>query len=142
MIEVRTGYLPLDRPHRELQRCLVDLGVAVRARDASATRGRICLLGEKFAEHCAEEEALMRAVGWSGLAHHAGCHRQLLARVRSLEHEVARTGLTHDLAAWSLARLPELIRFHRMVNDFGFGMFVLGLAGDPGRRLARRAVRG
>jgi hemerythrin-like metal-binding protein len=139
---VRIGYLPLDRPHRELHRCLREVAVAVRSRDAEAVRGRYCLLAETLAEHFGEEEALMRARGWSGLAHHVDCHRALLARVRLLERHVADAGVTHELAAWSLARLPEMLRFHEIAADFGFGMFARGKAGDPGRRLARRAVRG
>lgn len=139
---VPTGFPPLDRPHRELHRCLRGLGAAVRARDAEDARGRVCLLAESLAEHFAEEEGLMREKGWSGLAHHAECHRFLLARVRLLERHVALAGVTHDLAAWSLTRLPELLRFHEIAADYGFGMFASGRAADPGRRLALRAVRG
>ncbi len=139
---VPTGFLPLDRPHRELHRCLKGLAAAVRSRDAEDARGRACLLAESLAEHFAEEEGLMRQRGWSGLAHHADCHRALLARVRLLERHVARAGVTHELAAWSLTRLPELLRFHEISADFGFGMFASGRAADPGRRLALRALRG
>jgi hypothetical protein len=35
--------------------------------------------------------------------------------------------------------LPELIRYHGIVSDFGFGKFALGLTGVPEVPLPRRS---
>lgn len=134
-----TGFALLDQPHREIDRCLVELGAAVRARDPRDARGRSCLLGETLSEHFAVEERMMSQGGWSRLDHHAGCHRQILAEVRHLEHLVVRRGLTHELATLAMKHLPEMLRFHQMASDFGFGKFVLGVAEDPGRPILLRA---
>jgi hemerythrin len=132
------GLAPLDRPHRDLDRCLRDLGEAVRARDVALVRGRACLLVEKLGEHCADEEEMMRAAGWSHLARHAECHAHLLFQARRFERHVAVNPLTPETASWALNRLPEMIRFHMIATDFGFAKYVLRHAQDPRPRLARR----
>ena len=137
-----TGFAPLDRLHRELDRCLGELAATVRARDPRGVRGRICLLTETLSEHFAAEERMMGAAGWSRLAHHVACHRQILAQAHALEHLVLSHGLTHELAALAMKHLPEMLRFHQMASDFGFGKFALGEAEDPGRRFARRVAGG
>ena len=128
---VVTGFGPLDAPHRELARCLADLSAAVRGRDAAEVRGRICLLTEKLAEHFTEEELLMRRSGWSLVVPHAEAHGRLLANIREFERRVARRGICHELSSWGLNHLPEMIRYHCIVSDFGFAKFAMGLAGDP-----------
>jgi hemerythrin-like metal-binding protein len=135
MALVVTGYPPLDRPHRDLAVCLRDLATTIRARDIEATRGQACLLVEKFAEHFAEEEEMMRAAGWRYLAVHAETHAHLLFQVRRFERRLVARGLSHDLSAWGLNRLPELVRYHCIVSDFGFGKFALqALPRDRARR--------
>jgi hemerythrin len=128
-----TGFAPLDQPHRELDRCLRDLALAVGARDVVDARGWTCLLSEKLGEHFAEEEALMRARGWSMIARHAESHALLHLQVRRFERRLAVGDLTPDLARWALQGIPELLRFHAIASDFGFGKFALGHAPDPGR---------
>jgi hemerythrin-like metal-binding protein len=125
MALVLTGYPPLDRPHRDLEVCLRDLASAIRARDVEATRGQTCLLLEKLAEHFADEEAMMRTARWEHLASHAESHARLLFQVRRFERCLVARGLSHDLAFLGLNRLPELIRYHCIVSDFGFGKFAL-----------------
>lgn len=139
---VLTGFAPLDRPHREIDRCLRELGAAVGARDPRDVRGRSCLLRETLTEHFVEEERMMSRGGWSRLDHHVACHRRILAQVSLLEHLVIRHGVTHALASLAMKHLPEMLRFHQMASDFGFGKFVLGVAEDPGRRSARRTAQG
>jgi hemerythrin len=128
-----TGFAPLDQPHRELDRCLRDLALAVGARDVVDARGWACLLSEKLGEHFAEEEALMRARGWSMVARHAESHALLHLQVQRFERRLAVGELTPDLARWALQGIPELLRFHAIASDFGFGKFALGHAPDPGR---------
>ena len=135
---VPTGFAPLDRPHRDLERCIEDLATAVRARDPRDVRGRICLIQEKLAEHFTEEELLMRATGWSLVGPHADSHARILLQVRHFERRLAVQGLSHELTAWGLIHLPELIRFHCIVSDFGFGKFALGqVAASPPSRERR-----
>jgi len=138
MALVLTGYGRLDRPHRDVERCLRDLAEAVRARDIVLVRGRACLFVEKLEEHLADEEALMRATAWSQIARHTDCHAHLLFEARRFERHVAVNSLTPGIASWALIRLPELIRFHCIVSDFGFAKYALRLAQDPRPRLARR----
>lgn len=132
MALVVTGFAPLDRPHKDLERCIEDLASAVRARDPRDVRGRICLIQEKLAEHFTEEEHLMRATGWYLVGPHAEAHARILLRVRQFERRLAAQGLSHELTSWGLNHLPELIRFHGIVSDFGFGKFALGqVAASP-----------
>jgi hemerythrin-like metal-binding protein len=135
---VKMGLAPLDRPHRDLERCLRDLAEAVRARDVALVRGRACLLVEKLGEHFVDEEEMMRAAGWPHLAHHAECHARLLFQARRFERHVAVNPLTPDVASWALNRLPELIRFHMIATDFGFAKHAVRVSGDAAPRLARR----
>ena len=79
---VMTGLARLDRPHRDLERCIRGLAEAVRARDLSDARRQTCLLVEKLAEHFADEEEIMRATGWPLLDRHAECHELLLFQAR------------------------------------------------------------
>ena len=124
MTFLATGHAPLDRAHRDLDRCLRDLRVAILARDARELRGRACLAVEKLAEHFADEEELMRAAGWPQLASHVGHHARLLAHARRFEQEVIRCGVTHHVASLALARLPEVLRFHMVTSDYGFGVWM------------------
>jgi hypothetical protein len=96
-------------------------------------RGWTCLVSEKLGEHFAEEEALMRARGWSLIARHAESHALLHLQVQRFEHRLAVVDLTPELARWALQGIPELLRFHAIASDFGFGKFALGHAPDPGR---------
>jgi len=138
---VLTGFAALDQPHRDLERCLLDLAVAVRSRDLFDARGWSCLLSEKLGEHFAEEEDLMRARGWSQIARHAESHAHLHLQVQRFERRLAVGQLTPDLAWWALQALPEMLRFHAIASDFGFGKFALGLAPDPGPDLVRHHAR-
>ncbi len=131
MALVLTGFAPLDAPHRELERCIRDLGSAVRARDVQELRGRVCLFGEKLVEHFADEESLMCMIGWRRVAAHAEAHARILTDVRRYERRLAVHGLTHDIAYWGLNHLPELMRCHTLVSDFGFGMFALARISAP-----------
>ncbi len=128
---VATGFGPLDNPHRDLEVCLRDLAVALRARDLADVRGRACLLSEKLAEHFSDEEWLMRAAGWPQVETHAEAHAILLRQVRRFERQVASRELSHEFASWGLNHLPELLRYHCIASDFGFGKFALGLASAP-----------
>ncbi len=132
---VPTGFPPLDQPHRELDRCLRELAQAVRTRDLVDARGWTCLLSEMLGEHFAEEEALMRARGWSLVARHAESHALLHLQVQRFERRLAVGDLTPELARWALQGIPELLRFHAIASDFGFGKFALGHAPDPGQAL-------
>jgi hypothetical protein len=78
-----------------------------------------------LSEHFAAEEQLMSTGGWS-----------------RLEHLIVRYGLTYELSTLAMKHLPEMLRFHEMASDFGFGKFALGVAEDPGRRFARRIAGG
>jgi hemerythrin-like metal-binding protein len=138
MAFVLTGYTRLDRPHREIERCIRDLAEAFRARDLSAARGQACLLVEKLGEHFADEEEMMRAAAWPHLVHHAECHAHLLFQVRRFERHIAVNPLTPDIASWAMKRLPELIRYHVMATDFGFAKHAVRVSHDPRPRLARR----
>jgi hemerythrin-like metal-binding protein len=133
MTYLATGHGPLDRAHRDLDRCLRDLRVAILARDAHELRGRSCLVVEKLAEHFADEEDLMRSAGWPQLAAHVGHHARLLAHARRFEQEVVTRGVTHHVASWALARLPEMLRFHMVTSDYGFGVWM-----ETQRRAASR----
>jgi len=133
MTFLATGHGPLDRAHRDLDRCLRDMRIAILARDARELRGRACLVVEKLAEHFSDEEELMRAAGWPQLASHMGHHARLLAHARRFEQEVVRRGVTHNVAAWALARLPEMLRFHMVTSDYGFGVWM-----EAQRRESRR----
>jgi hemerythrin-like metal-binding protein len=135
---VKMGLAPLDRPHRDLDRCLRDLAEAVRARDVALVRGRACLLVEKLGEHFVDEEEMMRATGWPHLARHAECHAHLLTQARRFERHVAVNSLTPDIASWALNRLPELLRFHMIATDFGFAKHAVRVTRSPAPRLARR----
>jgi hemerythrin-like metal-binding protein len=138
---VVTGFGPIDAPHRELAGCVSDLVAAVRIRDAAEVRGRTCLLAEKFAEHFSEEEVLMRRSGWSLLGRHADAHCRLLSSVREFERRIAFQGVSHSLSNWGQNHLPELIRYHCIVSDFGFAKFAMGLAADPSTRPGRCGPR-
>jgi hemerythrin len=138
MAFVITGYGRVDRPHRDVDRCLRDLANAVQARDIALVRGQACLFVEKLGEHFADEEALMRATAWSQIARHVECHAHLLVEARRFERHVAVNALTPGIATWALIRLPELIRFHCMVSDVGFAKYALRLAQDPRIGQARR----
>ena len=132
-----TGLARLDRPHRDLERCIRALAEAVRARDASDARRQACLLVEKLAEHFADEEEIMRATGWPLLDRHAECHEILLVHARRFERNLASSSLTPTLASVALVHLPELIRFHCITTDFGFAKHALRVTHDPRPRLAR-----
>jgi hemerythrin len=95
-----------------------------------------------LSEHFAAEERMMSTRGWSRLEHHVARHQGILAQARQLEHLVVRNGLTHELVSLAMKHLPEMLRFHEMASDFGFGKFALGVAEDPGRRFARRVAGG
>ena len=135
---VKMGLAPLDRPHRDLERCLRDLAEAVRARDIALVRGRACMLVETLGAHFEAEEEMMRATGWSQIARHKECHARLLFQARRFERLVAGSPLTPDIASQALNRLPELIRYHMIATDFGFAKHAVRVAQDPRPRLARR----
>jgi len=137
---VLMGLERLDRPHRDLERCVRDLADAVREKDVSAARGRTCLLVEKLGEHFADEEEMMRAAGWPHLARHEECHAHILVQIRRLERHLAVNPLTPDVASWAMNRIPELIHFHCIVSDFGFAKYALRQAHDPRPALARRGA--
>jgi len=134
---VKMGLGPLDRAHRDLELCIRDLAVAVRARDVELVRGQACLLVEKLGDHFVDEEEMMRAAGWPHLASHAECHAHLLYQARRFERFAAVNPLTPEIVSWALNRLPELIRFHMIATDFGFAKHAIRAARAPGPRLAR-----
>jgi hemerythrin-like metal-binding protein len=135
---VKMGLAPLDRPHRDLERCIRDLAEAVRARDLALVRGRACMLVEMLGEHFEAEEEMMRATGWSQIARHKECHARLLFQARRFERLVAVSPLTPDIASWAMNRLPELIRYHMIATDFGFARHAVRVSHDHRPRLARR----
>jgi hemerythrin len=107
------------------------MGSALRARDLAEVRGRACLLVEKLAEHFSDEERLMRAARWPLVERHAEAHAILLLQARRFERQVSSRELSHELVFWGLNHLPELIRYHCIASDFGFGKFALGLVDVP-----------
>ncbi len=84
----------------------------------------------------------MRARGWSQLARHAECHARLHLQVQRFQRRLDASDLTPDLAWWALLGIPEMMRFHAVASDFGFGKFALGLAQDPGPRALPGGPRG
>jgi hemerythrin-like metal-binding protein len=129
---LRTAYPPLDGPHEELERRVRALGDAVRSGHAEESRGRFRILIRALGEHFSDEEELMRTKGWSQAARHAESHARLLDRMHRLETHLAGRGLTLDFSSWALTGLPAMLRYHTVRSDFGFAMFALGAAQDPG----------
>jgi hemerythrin-like metal-binding protein len=129
---VRTEYGPLDVPHQELDRCVRALGDAVRSGQPDESRSRFRILIHALGEHFADEEELMRRKGWSQAARHAESHARILDRMHRLEARLAGRGLSLDFSSWALTALPSMLRYHTVRSDFGFAMFALGAAQDPG----------
>ena len=131
---VRTGFAPIDHSHQEVDRALLALASAVQSLDEREARRRLGELVDELARHFADEEAMMGVRRWTPLARHAESHLNILRQLDRYDHLVRRRGLTEDLASWAVQGLPDLLRYHTIRSDFGFGKFALGVARDPGAR--------
>lgn len=145
--ELAVGVEQIDEQHRELFRRAGALFVA--SRDGSgplAVVRTLAFLGEYVVAHFADEEALMRDVGYPDLAAHAAEHAGFLARFQRLRAGFARGGADADLADDVEREVSAWLRQHVSGSDRSIGEHVRA-RGDQAAREApasspRRASAG
>jgi hemerythrin len=111
-------------------------------RDAASARGWACLLVQKLSEHFSDEEKLMRASHWPEIASHTETHRLILHQFARFERDLGTQGVTFELSYQALVHLPEVLRIHVVIGDFGFAKFVTGRARLPDPRIGTRPADG
>jgi hemerythrin len=100
----------------------------MRERDLAAARGWACLLVQKLGEHFSEEERMMRTYGWQRVAAHAEAHGHVLSCFVGFERRLAvAQEVSLDLSQVALLHLPEVLRVHQIMSDFGFAKFAVGV---------------
>lgn len=81
----------LDGQHQKLFRAINDLYDATRGRKATAeSRRALEFLIDYTRTHFADEEALMEARGYPGLAEHRAEHQELIANLQEFARRLAR----------------------------------------------------
>jgi len=135
---IPTGVARLDHALAGVVHCFVDLGRAMRDRDATSSRGWACLLVQKLGDHFSDEERMMRASRWPQADLHIESHRRVLRQFENFEQELKIRGVTLELSHLALFHLPEMLRIHIIKSDFGFAKFVTGRPNLPLSRLVAR----
>jgi hemerythrin len=86
------GHPGLDEQHRKLFGAINDLYDATRGRQATAeSRRALEFLIDYTRTHFADEEALMEAKGYPGLAEHRAEHMELIANLQEFGRRLARS---------------------------------------------------
>jgi hemerythrin len=120
------GVEEIDAQHRELFRRAYALVEALKAGRRAEVGGLVEWLGQYAHEHFEAEEALMREVGYPGLAAHRDRHEEFRLQLRALVSEYERKGatplVTLNLHNW----LSDWLRLHVSSADVEIGRFVAG----------------
>lgn len=104
----RIGDEKVDRQHQ----CMFDLANAMYdAKDQAAMRLAAIRLYQHVREHFADEEALMRKVGFPGYAEHVESHNRMLAALNAVSQSIGRNDVKPDavsalLMDWTLNHIP------------------------------------
>jgi hemerythrin len=138
--DLAVGVERIDEQHRELFRRVAALAVASRAgAGAAAAYGTLAFLGDYVVAHFADEEALMREVGYPDLAAHATEHAGFLATFQHLRLAFARGGADGELAAEVERELCAWIRQHVTGSDRCIGEHVRARAREGAGQALRDA---
>jgi hemerythrin-like metal-binding protein len=135
---IPTGVARLDHALAGVVHCIVDLGQAMRDRDAASARGWACLLVQKLGDHFSDEEKMMWASRWPQTDLHAKSHRRVLRQFENFEQELKIRGVILELSYLALVHLPEMLRVHIITSDFSFAKFVTGRPNLPSSRFVAR----
>ena len=133
----RVGHPLVDAQHGAILHLVGEVHRCVRERNAAATRKALAALWDETVGHFATEEALMEEHAYPERNAHRTAHRLFLEDLEALLDESAEQGLTEEVGAWALYRVPEWISFHIETNDAPLAKFIARKAAagaTPGRR--------
>lgn len=105
----RIGDEAIDRQHQELFELANAMFVAS---DQAALRLCAIKLFKHVREHFADEEALMKMVGFPGYQAHVESHNLILKKLGEVSHSIGRNALdptivTEFLTGWGLEHIPK-----------------------------------
>jgi hemerythrin len=122
---VALGVPELDEQHREILRRVDALIHAIRGGSSRDEVGRtLAFLREHVATHFGAEEALMRDVGFPGLAPHRREHEGFVRDLRALETDHARHGPTPALVLRVKGHLRSWLDDHLFKADGEIAAFL------------------
>lgn len=104
----RVGDEKVDQQHQQM----FDLANAMYdAKDQAAMRLAAIRLYQHVREHFADEESLMRKVGFPGYAEHVESHNRMLAALNAISQTIGRNEANPDavsalLMDWTLNHIP------------------------------------
>jgi hemerythrin len=106
------GIAEIDTDHAES----IALWRAARDADPAAFASRLVAFVDHLAGHFAREEALMAAIAYREIAHHAAEHARMIAEGRRFCAQVA-AGRTMMARAWVADMVPDWFRRHVVMFD-------------------------
>ncbi|HET9595343.1 MAG TPA: hemerythrin family protein [Anaeromyxobacteraceae bacterium] len=122
-----TGLPELDRQHRELFVRLDALIEAIRRGSSRQEVGHtLAFLRQYVVTHFADEEVLMREVGFPGREEHTAEHAAFVRDLTALEAEHRRDGASPGLVVRVNVWLTSWLRTHIYDADRRIGSFVRG----------------
>jgi hemerythrin len=127
------GIPDLDRQHKEFFARVDSLVHAIRSGFSRDEVGRtLAFLGSYASTHFAAEEALMRAVGFPGLAEHRSEHAGFVRDMEALEAEHQRDGASPSLILRVNVQLSGWLRDHICRTDRELAAFLRQRQKPPG----------
>ncbi len=134
-IDLSVGHPEIDAQHRTMLRLVADVHRCIAAEDAAAARQALAALWDETVAHFATEEALMEESAYPERNPHRTAHQLFLEDLKALIREIDQQGITEEVGAWALQRVPEWITFHVETNDAPLGRYLA-------RRSAARLLSG
>jgi hemerythrin len=119
-----TGFMPIDRQHLALSEAIEAFFEMLSTGRSEEVQVAFETIIGGIAVHFADEERLMRAHRFPGLARHAEAHARFVEESRRLLVELERGGVTVPFRRWAVGRLPEWFRLHILEHDVALGQFL------------------
>ena len=119
------GHDDIDAQHETILRRFADVQQTIDAGDSAALGAALARVWDVMVGHFATEDALMEEFAYPERVAHRAAHQLFLEDLRALVREREAQGLSEEVVAWSLERLPEWLAFHIQTNDAPFARFVV-----------------
>ncbi len=131
--ELGVGQSVLDAHHDVMLARISELARCVEESDAAGVASVLALFWDETVSHFATEDAMMEEHDYPERIAHRRAHHLFLEDLKALVREADEHGISPEVAAWALERLPDWVKFHIQANDAPLAQFVV-------RRTAARIV--
>ncbi|MBI5510335.1 MAG: hemerythrin family protein [Deltaproteobacteria bacterium] len=132
--DMETGFVPMDRDHREVVSGLQELLLALDQSDVAAVRASLRVAKARVVAHFAFEEQLMAEHRYQAAAEHREAHASFVRDVTRFEAEVVKKGLTEKFRLWAGGRLLLWFKFHITTHDMALARVLSPVGARPHRR--------